>query len=151
MEPDLQSLINDCESFFTKLNPAQDSLNEYLGESSPQKDEHHPSKYSNSMPSTHEGDTPLTDLDITINALKEHLLSFGFPECGNLKSAKKKDIKQTIKAFSAILKQRQKDIEFKNSVGAKMRRLEQDKETFEAKIKNIGQEKTQLEKEVYSL
>ena len=35
MEPDLQSLINDCESFFTKLNPAHDSLNEYLGESSP--------------------------------------------------------------------------------------------------------------------
>ena len=43
-------------------------------------------------------------IDQAITKLKFHLLSFGFPDPGNLRSHKKKDVKLRIKCYGALLK-----------------------------------------------
>jgi hypothetical protein len=53
-------------------------------------------------------------IDKAIAKLKFHLMSFGFPDCGNLRSQKKKDLRLRIKCIAAMLKQRQKDIELRH-------------------------------------
>ena len=40
-------------------------------------------------------------------------MSSGFPDCGNLRSTKKKDVKQRIRCIEAMLKQRQRDMDFR--------------------------------------
>jgi hypothetical protein len=45
-------------------------------------------------------------IDRAIIKLKYHLLSFGYPDPGNLRSHKKKDIKLRLKCLAALLKQR---------------------------------------------
>lgn len=51
-------------------------------------------------------------------------MTFGFPDCGNLRSTKKKDLRQRIKCMAAMLKQRQKDLEFRQQIDGKLRRLQ---------------------------
>lgn len=64
-------------------------------------------------------------LEQTISYLNTMLVSVGFPEAGNLKSSKAKEIKVTLKCFSEIIKQRQADLDFKSSVGENMAKAEQ--------------------------
>jgi hypothetical protein len=39
----------------------------------------------------------------------------GFPDCGNLRSTKRKDVKMRVRVLQALVKQRKKDLEFRNS------------------------------------
>ena len=61
------------------------------------------------------GNTDLEMLDKEIENLSINIEAFGFPECGNLRSTTKKDVKLRIRCFKAMLKQRQKDQEFKSN------------------------------------
>jgi len=47
------------------------------------------------------------------NNLKLHLASFGYPDVGNLRSSKKKDVRLRLKVIHALLKQRQKDADYR--------------------------------------
>ena len=58
------------------------------------------------------------------------LQSFGFPECGNLRSTKKKDVKMRIKSFQVLLKQRKKDLDFRNNFQDKFKKYEADAEAM---------------------
>ncbi len=57
------------------------------------------------------------------NKLKFHVTSFGFPDPGNFRSSKKKDIRARIKCMAAMLKQRQKDLEYRQQYDGKMQKL----------------------------
>lgn len=73
-------------------------------------------------------DQELEDLSINVEA-------FGFPDCGNLRSTKRKDVRQRIKCLKAMLKQRQKDIEFKQNFNEKiMSKSNQDNEILLEKL-----------------
>jgi hypothetical protein len=75
------------------------------------------------------------ELDNAIQKLRFHVSSFGFPDFGGLRSSKKKDVRQRIKCMAAMLKQRQKDIEYRQQYEGKLTRIEQDREIFEDKYK----------------
>lgn len=90
-------------------------------------------------------------LDRTINKLKFHIMSFGFPDPENLRSSKKRDIRARIKCMAAMLKQRQKDIDYRHQVDPKMSRLQQDRDMFEDKYRKALSKINDLEKEKYSL
>jgi hypothetical protein len=47
------------------------------------------------------------------NRVKFQVESFNFPDCGNLRTNKKKDVRLRLKCISAMLKQRQKDVEYR--------------------------------------
>ena len=47
------------------------------------------------------------------NKLKFHVASFGDPDPGNLRTSKKKDVKLRLKCISTMLKQRQRDMDYK--------------------------------------
>ena len=52
-------------------------------------------------------------IDRAIKKVKFHIMTFGYPDPGNLKSSKRKEIKLRIKCMAAMLKQREKDIEYR--------------------------------------
>ena len=56
----------------------------------------------------------IEQMDRTIEQIAMELQTFGFPDCGNLRSTKKKDVKMRIKTFQILLRQRKKDLEFRN-------------------------------------
>jgi hypothetical protein len=60
-------------------------------------------------------------LDEIIHKLQIMVAGYGFPEPGNLKSKSTKEIKKTIKAFSAMLQQRDNDVRFRNTVGERFK------------------------------
>jgi hypothetical protein len=60
-------------------------------------------------------------LDEVIQKLQIMAVGYGFPEPGNLRSKNKKEIKSTIKCFSAMLQQRENDIRFQKTVGEKFK------------------------------
>jgi hypothetical protein len=68
------------------------------------------------------GDQP-DMIEKALNKLKFHLMTFGLPDCGNMRSIKKKDLRLRIKCMAAMLKQRQKDLEFRQQVESKVVRL----------------------------
>ena len=48
----------------------------------------------------------LADLDGLIEKLKLQVVTMGFPDPGNLKSIKRKDVKQRIRCIAALMNQR---------------------------------------------
>lgn len=74
-------------------------------------------------------------MERAIKKLKFHLGTFGFPEPGNLRSSKRKEVKLRIKCFTTMLKQREKDIEYRQQCDSKYNRLLQDKELYEDKYR----------------
>ena len=63
-------------------------------------------------------------LDEIISKLQVMVVGYGFPDPGNLRSKNKKEIKKTIKWFSAMLQQRENDMRFRRSVNEKFRKIE---------------------------
>lgn len=72
-------------------------------------------------------------MDRLIEQISMDLQSFGFPDCGNLRSTKKKDVKMRIRAYQTLLKQRRKDLEFRNGFQEKFKRYESDAEALQDK------------------
>ena len=60
--------------------------------------------------------------------------SLGLPDPGNLRTNKKRDVRSRIKAIGALMKQRQRDIEFRQQFESKMSRLQMDKEMLQEKL-----------------
>eukprot|EP00347_Sterkiella_histriomuscorum_P018424 403345562 len=100
---------------------------------------------------TTNGDQNEDLIDRAITKLKYHLLSFGYPDPGNMRSNKKKDIKLRIKCMAAILKQRQKDLDYRQNIDQKLSRLQYDKEMFEDKHKKAVARCQEMEKEKFAL
>jgi hypothetical protein len=71
--------------------------------------------YYESSTSVANGGGDLEMLDQELEELQITIESFGFPDCGNLRSTKKKDVRMRMKCFQAMIKQRQKDLKFKSS------------------------------------
>ena len=69
-------------------------------------------------------------LDKVMEELQINIVAFGFPDCGNLRSTKRKDIKMRIKCMQQMLKQRKKDFEFRNGIQAKMSKVNCDEEAL---------------------
>lgn len=67
--------------------------------------------------------------------LSNELMASGFPECGNLRSTKRKDVKQRIKCIQALLKQRHKDLEFRSGFQDRSKRQDCDMEALTDKLK----------------
>jgi len=78
---------------------------------------------------------PKDELDQIIEKIAFHVVSFGFPHPGNLRSSKKKDTKLRLKCISAMLKQRQRDLDFRDRYQQQFNKLEQDKEIFQEKFR----------------
>lgn len=70
-------------------------------------------------------------MDRLIEEISLELQSFGFPDCGNLRSTKKKDVKMRIKAYQTLLRQRRKDLEFRNGFQDKFKKYEADAEAMQ--------------------
>ena len=55
----------------------------------------------------------LEELDNVLERLSIEIQACGFPDCGNLRSTKRKDVRQRVKCLQIMLRQRQKDIDFR--------------------------------------
>ena len=87
-------------------------------------------------------------LDEIIQKLKIMSVSYGFPEPGNLRSKNKKEIKKTIKSFSAMLQQRDNDMRFRKTVGERFRKVELELNSEQRKNQSLTEKKNKLEREV---
>jgi chromosome segregation ATPase len=76
------------------------------------------------------------------------VVGYGFPEPGNLRSKNKKEIKKTIKCFSAMLQQRDSDIQFRKSVNDKFRKMELELSSEQRKNQTLVEKKAKLDREV---
>ena len=63
-------------------------------------------------------------LEQALDKIKYHIISYGFPDPGNIRSSKRKDTRQRLKTFAAMLKQRQKDMQVIDGFTGKMTRLQ---------------------------
>ncbi|CDW89511.1 UNKNOWN [Stylonychia lemnae] len=91
------------------------------------------------------------ELDSAIIKITDHLASFGFPDPGNLRSNKKKDVRKRIKCLVQLLKQRQRDLDYRQQYEGKMIRLQQDRDMYEQKYKQASTKVQELDKEKYAL
>jgi len=88
------------------------------------------------------------ELDKIIDNLKVMAVSYGFSEPGNLRSKNKREIKMTIKCFSEMLQQREKDVLFRKSVNERFRKLELELNSEILKNESLVDKKTKLDREV---
>ena len=77
------------------------------------------------------GDALSRDRDVNIDKIDQlqellgiDLASYGFPDCGNLRSTKKKDVKMRLICFQALLKEHIRSIEFREYVKTRMQSTE---------------------------
>lgn len=68
------------------------------------------------------------ELDLQIEDLSAQIMLSSLPNPGNLRSSKKKDVKMRLRCLNAMLQQRQKDMQFRESHSERFRRLEMDKQ-----------------------
>ena len=64
-------------------------------------------------------------------------MSLGFPDCGNLRSTKRKDVKLRIRVLQAMVKQRKKDLEFKNSFQDKFSKQDVDYDALKDRARGL--------------
>ena len=63
----------------------------------------------------------IEQIDQIQELLSMNLQSYGFPDCGNLRSTKRKDVRCRLNCIQAMLKQRIKDIQFREEMKNKGR------------------------------
>lgn len=83
--------------------------------------------------------------------LQINIVAFGFPDCGNLRSTKRKDIKMRIKCMQQMLKQRKKDFEFRNGIQEKMSKVNCDEEALQDKMARKEQKILQIDRDRHNL
>lgn len=77
-----------------------------------------------------------------------NLQSYGFPDCGNLRSTKRKDVRSRLNCIQLMLKQRIKDLQFREEMKQKGRVTEStETQIFKEKLKRCQTSIVQLEKE----
>ena len=76
------------------------------------------------------------------------MVGYGFPEPSNLRSKMKKEIKKTLKCFSAMLQQRESDMAFRKSVNEKFRKMELQLHSEMRKNQALEEKKNKLDREV---
>ena len=93
----------------------------------------------------------LEQLDNILEQLSIEIQACGFPDCGNLRSTKRKDVRQRVKCLQTMLRQRQKDIDFRSSLQDKFKKNDNDSEMLKEQITRKTQKIQQLDKDRYSL
>lgn len=88
------------------------------------------------------------ELDKVIEKLQIMVVSYGFPDPGNLRSKNTKEIKKTIKCFSEMLQQRERDIRFRQTVNEKFRKMELDLDLEVRKNQALIEKKAKLDREI---
>ncbi|TNV80114.1 hypothetical protein FGO68_gene13387 [Halteria grandinella] len=83
--------------------------------------------------------------------MKFQITSFNLPDPGNLRSSKKKDVRLRLKCLNAMLRQREKDVEYRSQYDLKLTRALQDREMWEEKCTRAQQRVIELDKEKYAL
>ena len=73
------------------------------------------------------------------------------PNCGNLLTSKKKDVKMRIRCITSLLQFREKNYAIKDQFQDKIRRLEMDKEIQEKKVAKLQKEMLDLDREKYKV
>jgi len=78
----------------------------------------------------------IEQIDQIQELLSMNLQSYGFPDCGNLRSTKRKDVRCRLNCIQAMLKQRIKDIQFREEMKNKGRVTEStETQIFKEKLK----------------
>jgi hypothetical protein len=75
----------------------------------------------------------------------------GFPDCGNLRSTKRKDVKMRVRVLQALVKQRKKDLEFRNSFQDKFSKQDVDFDALKDKVRGLESKIHLVEKEKQNL
>jgi DNA repair exonuclease SbcCD ATPase subunit len=75
----------------------------------------------------------------------------GFPDCGNLRSTKRKDVKMRVRVLQALVKQRKKDLEFRNSFQDKFSKQDVDFDALKDKVRGLESKIHLAEKEKQNL
>ena len=91
----------------------------------------------------------IEQIDQIQELLAMNLKTYGFPDCGNLRSTKKKDVRQRLACIQAMLKQRIRDVEFreimkqkgKANEGTQIQVLREKLKRHETAIANLEKEK----------
>ena len=95
--------------------------------------------------------TDLDQLDSVLEQLSIEIQSCGFPDCGNLRSTKRKDVRFRVKCLQAMLRQRKKDIDFRSGLQDRFSKSEHDAEALIDKIARKDAKIKQLENNKFSL
>lgn len=97
----------------------------------------------------------LEQLDQMLENLSIEIQALGFPDCGNLRSTKRKDVIKRIKCFQAMLKHRKRDLEYRDGIQERQKKNEVDSQALldklarkEAKIQNIDKDRHQLKNQI---
>lgn len=92
------------------------------------------------------------DLDEQIDLIRERMLMNQMPLLGDLKSSDKKEIKQRIRAFQALLTWKETKInELRQGYQEKLRRVTAERDNFETKCERLEQRITEMDKQKYAL
>ena len=83
--------------------------------------------------------------------LQEQLQMSQLPNCGNLLTSKKKDVKMRIRCITSLLQFKEKNFAIKDQFQDKIRRLEMDKEIQEKKVAKLQKEILDLDREKYKV
>ena len=97
----------------------------------------------------------LEQMDQILETLSIEIQALGFPDCGNLRSTKRKDVKLRIKCFQAMLKHRKRDLEYRDGIQERQKKTEVDSQALvdklarkEAKIQNIDKDRYLLKNQI---
>ena len=74
-----------------------------------------------------------------------------YPDPGNLRTNKKKDVRARLKCLGILLKQRQKEVDLRQHHDLKFVRLNQDQDVLEEKLQRAQARILDLEKEKSAL
>ena len=95
--------------------------------------------------------TDLDQLDSVLEQLSIEIQSCGFPDCGNLRSTKRKDVRFRVKCLQSMLRQRKKDLDFRSGLQDRFSKSEHDAEALLDKIARKDTKIKQLENNKFSL
>ena len=76
----------------------------------------------------------LEQLDQILENLSIEIQSCGFPDCGNLRSTKRKDVHKRIKCFYVMLKHRKRDLDFREGIQERNKKTEIDSQALLDKL-----------------
>lgn len=71
------------------------------------------------------------------------------PDPGNLRSSKKRDIRQRLKCLQTLVSQKEYDLKFREGASERIKRADQDKDIYKKKVSILEQKILEVEKQKY--
>jgi X breakpoint 2-interacting protein len=107
--------------------------------------------YDMSYMSGHDAFADINNLDHCIKYLNQSLFTFGFPSALDLYSSEPASIVQTCNCIYAMIQQRQRDIEYRETANDTRQRLMSDMSRLEAKVERLTDQLGSKERELQAL